>query len=84
MSTSTGTGTGLPEKGTACAECKHLIASGDRSLWYNLFCGSSPQPLQFDPLTGLWRKPEPRFKFVREVNCGNCPLFEAGSGGQGL
>lgn len=70
-----GRATGL--KATACRECKNLISEGP--IWYSNFCGASPVPQRFDPVTGQMSRPDGnrRFEHVRSVNDGNCRLFKA-------
>jgi len=60
---------------TTCNKCIYLIEAKDsRGIWYDYTCRASPEPTAYDPVTG---KQEPvRYKHVREVNLGNCPLFQ--------
>lgn len=65
-------------KGTACLACKHFLNVSQRgdTTWYYNYCKASPKPSVFNHLTGYMEKPNPEFKFCKEVNHGNCLLFE--------
>lgn len=76
---------------TVCYECVHFKNLEPRSprehVWYNHVCTATPLPVQRDPVTGqlqnvsrndLGREifTDQPFQFCREINKGNCPLFE--------
>ena len=57
---------------TKCQDCQHLRSSGP--IWYSNRCAKVEQPARFDPITGENEPPE--LEYVREVNNGECGLFE--------
>jgi hypothetical protein len=68
---------------TLCRDCKHHLTRDQNSpranIWYNHFCGASPNELVIDPVTGLeeYEHGEP-YRHCRSINDGNCQLFEPG------
>ena len=79
----------LPQ--TICTNCKHHIFTAsntaDHSIWYNHICGASPLPKTIDPVTGkegyvttnslgeniIGNR---KFEYCRDINNGNCHLYE--------
>lgn len=71
---------------TICKECKHHIHDTQNEMapevWYNHFCGASPLPMALDAVTGKLGYSTGRYvqehpyKYCRDVNKGNCSLFE--------
>jgi hypothetical protein len=62
---------------TACKNCIYIIAndSVENGIWYNYTCNASPLPSRFNPILGEYES-NPRYDFCRNVNKGNCELFE--------
>ena len=78
---------------TVCYDCKHFHneeTSGPRKdIWYNHYCKASPLPMEMNPVTGeiqatctndLGTKiyTDRGFRFCRDINDGNCELWETG------
>ena len=67
-------------KVTICAECQHFISIEDgprTGVWYNLFCGAIEQKPVLNVVTGKRETPNDNgHPCCREVNNGNCKLFE--------
>lgn len=76
---------------TVCYQCKHFHneePTGPRKdIWYNHFCKASPLPIAMNPVTGEMQSKSSNdlgttiytdrgFKFCRDVNDGNCELWE--------
>ena len=76
---------------TACKDCEHLRINdntdgivgheeGDPPIWHQLHCIASPEPLEFDPLSGLMLSFQGHgryegYKHIREVNMGHCDKY---------
>lgn len=75
-----------------CKYCKHFLNkepdSPRSSVWYNHLCKASPLELATDPVTGeqgylqknslgMAYVTSDQFQFCREVNHGDCDLFES-------
>lgn len=76
---------------TICGDCRHFLnrePTGPRSdVWYNHMCSASPRPDAIDPVTGKHGYAgkndlggafvtDERYMFCRDVNTGNCSLFD--------
>lgn len=76
---------------TICAECKHVLRiirnQACPTSWYNYQCAAAPRPPAIDPVTGehgwatrndLGRDTvsDQKFNYCRDVNTGQCSLFE--------
>ena len=61
----------MDEPKTICVECKHFID-------LDSMCGASPRKQKTNPVTGKLEPLYP-FLFAREVNFGDCQLYEKGT-----
>jgi len=74
-------------KTTICVNCKHFIKTSD--IWYNQFCGNKDVGAKkaINPVTGevgYLKKNDlggqyydkNRYPFARDINKGNCSIFE--------
>jgi hypothetical protein len=68
----------MSKVGTACLDCKFFrnISPQGSTEWYNNLCMASPKPLVFDYLKGEMVKPYIEFDYCRDINRGNCKLFQ--------
>ena len=62
---------------TVCANCKHRCVIGrNPDVWYNNRCLASPLGTpEIDLVTG--KTVEQEYRYCRDVNYGNCKLYEA-------
>lgn len=60
---------------TVCAECRHMWMPDKRAPWYYWACRQVPAPSKMNHVTGIMGAP---WHLCREVNGGECPMFEAG------
>ena len=69
---------------TVCVNCQHFrnLSKGfNAHVWYNHFCAASAAPSWIDPVTGERVTANGyRYKHCRDVNTGDCPLYEAKDG----
>lgn len=65
---------------TACRDCKffQFAPTNEREpiIWYYCFCKASPKPPKFDPIFGQMVKDNPEFHYCKDINHGDCNLFE--------
>ena len=64
-------------KTTACQDCVHYLGVNrvNADTWYNHLCQASPLKLKFDPITGKYETPYPKYAYCRDINLGQCKKF---------
>lgn len=72
---------------TICAECRHLIREGSGAHWGDYVCGAITRARGVDLVTGqeTWLEggfPAQEHPYCRNVNNGDCKLFEKKKGGK--